>query len=128
MNAVGGSASGGRGRLARMWLQLEEAYRMRRIAMRSSETFVLGAITGGVIGWLWGRQIGEYVGERTRGVRARAADAFRAVDEGAGKVLDRGGEALRRADGFLQDTKEHVSEALRAGEETIRPASTPERA
>jgi hypothetical protein len=38
-------------------------------------------------------------------------------------VLDRGGEALRRADDFLQDTKEHVSEALRAGEEAIRPAA-----
>jgi hypothetical protein len=108
-----------------MWRQLEEDHRMRRIAMRSSETFVLGAITGGVIGWLWGREIGDYVGERTRGVRTRAAEALRAVDEGAGKVLDRGGEALRRADGFLQDTKGHVSDALRAGEETVRPSSTP---
>jgi hypothetical protein len=35
-------------------------------------------------------------------------------------VLDRGGEALRRVDGFLQDTREHVSEALRAGQEAIR--------
>jgi hypothetical protein len=111
-----------------MWLQLEEDHRMGRIAMRSSETFVLGAITGGVIGWLWGREIGDYVGEKTRGVRTRAAEALRAVDEGAGKVLDRGGEALRRADGFLQGTKEHVSEALRAGEETIRPSSTSEHA
>jgi hypothetical protein len=33
-----------------------------------------------------------------------------------------GAEALRRADDFLQDTKEHVSEALRAGQEAIRPA------
>jgi hypothetical protein len=107
----------------RMELQLEEGQRMRRTAMRSSETFVLGAITGGIIGWLWGREIGEYVGEKTRGVRTRAADGLRAVDEGAGKVLDRGGDALRRADGFLQDTKEHVSEALRAGQETIRPSS-----
>jgi len=28
MNAVGGSASGGRGRRARMWRQLEEDHRM----------------------------------------------------------------------------------------------------
>jgi gas vesicle protein len=97
---------------------------MRRTAMRSSETFVLGAITGGIIGWVWGKEIGDYVGETTRGVRTKAAEGLRAVDEGAGKMLDRGGDALRRADGFLQDTKEHVSEALRAGQETIRP-STP---
>jgi hypothetical protein len=38
-------------------------------------------------------------------------------------VLDRGGDALRRADEFLQDTKQHVSEALQAGAEAIRPAA-----
>jgi hypothetical protein len=93
--------------------------------MRSSETFVLGAIAGGVIGWLWGREIGDYVGEKTRGVRTRAAEGLQAIDEGAGKVLDRGGDVLRRADGLLQDTKEHVSEALRVGQEAIRPPSAP---
>ena len=91
--------------------------------MRSSEMFVLGAIAGGVIGWLWGREIGDYVGEKTRGVRTKAAGGVRAVEETAGKVLDRGGDALRRADSFLQDTKQHVSEALRVGEEAIRPAA-----
>jgi hypothetical protein len=44
--------------------------------------------------WLWGREMETYVAEK------------------AGKVLDRGGEALRRADDFLQDTRAHVSEAL----------------
>ena len=92
--------------------------------MRRSETFVLGAIAGGVIGWLWGREIEGYVGEKTRGMRAKAAEALRVVDEGTGKVLDRGADVLRRADGFLQETKEHVSEALQAGQETIRPSST----
>jgi hypothetical protein len=38
------------------------------------------------------------------------------------KVLDRGGEALRRADGFLEDMKAHVSEALWAGQATMRLA------
>jgi hypothetical protein len=38
-------------------------------------------------------------------------------------VLDRGGDGLRRADEFLQDTKQYVSEALEAGEEAIRPAA-----
>jgi exonuclease VII small subunit len=46
------------------------------------------------------------------------------VEEQAEKVLDRGEHALRRADEFLQDTRAHVSEALRAGEDAIRPAST----
>ncbi|HEX2404747.1 MAG TPA: hypothetical protein VHM29_08595 [Acidimicrobiia bacterium] len=71
--------------------------------MRTSEVFVLGAITGAVVTWLWGRKIADYVGEQTRGVRAAAAEGMRAVDEKAGQV---------------------VSEALRAGEEAIRPAPT----
>jgi hypothetical protein len=91
--------------------------------MRTSEAFVLGAIMGAAVVWLWGREMEEYVEERTRGVRTKAAGGVRAVEETAGRVLDRGGDVLRRADEFLQDTKEHVSEALRAGEEAIRPAA-----
>ena len=89
--------------------------------MRTSEVFVLGAIMGAVVVRLWGREMEEYVKERTRGVRTNAANGVRAVEEKTGKVLDRGGDALRRADEFLQDTKEHVTEALQAGEEAIRP-------
>ena len=92
--------------------------------MRTSEAFVLGALTGAVVMWLWGREIEDYVGEKTRGVRAKAAEGIRAVDRKTGEVLDRGGSSLRRAEDFLQDTKEHVSEALRAGQEAIRPAPT----
>ena len=72
--------------------------------------------------WLWGREMEAYVEEKTRGARTTVAEGVRAVEETAGQVLDRGGEALRRADDFLQDTKAHVSEALRAGQEAIRPA------
>ena len=90
--------------------------------MRASKVFVLGAIMGAAVVWLWGRDMEEYVEEKTRGLRTKAAEGVRAVEETAGKVLDRGGDALRRADGFLQDTKEHVSEALRAGQDAIRPA------
>jgi hypothetical protein len=100
----------------------------RRTAMRTSEVFVLGAIMGAAALWLWGREMEEYVAERTRGVRTKAAAGVRAVDETAGKVLDRGGDALRRADEFLQDTKQHVSGALQAGEEAIRPAAAPRKA
>ncbi len=90
--------------------------------MRTSVAFVLGAIIGGAVVWLWGRDIEEYVGEKTRGLRTKAEEGLRAVEEQAGKVLDRGGAALHRADDFLQDTKEHVSGALRAGQEAIHPA------
>ena len=90
--------------------------------MRTSEAFVLGTIVGAAVVWLWGRDLEAYVKEKTRGMRTKAAEGVRAVEETAGKVLDRSGDALRRADEFLQDTKEHVSEALRAGQEAIRPA------
>jgi gas vesicle protein len=90
--------------------------------MRTSEAFVLGTIVGAAVVWLWGRDLEVYVEEKTRGMRTKAAEGVRAVEETAGKVLDRSGDALRRADEFLQDTKEHVSEALRAGQEAIRPA------
>jgi hypothetical protein len=90
--------------------------------MRISGAFVLGAIMGAAVVWLWGREMEEYVEERTRGVRTKVAEGIRAVEEMAGKVLDHGGDVLYRADEFLQDTKEQVGEALRAGEEAIRPA------
>ena len=90
--------------------------------MRTSGAFVLGAIMGAAVVWLWGGQLEEYVQEKTRGVRTKAAEGIRAVEETASQVLDRGGQALRRADDFVQDTKEHVSEALRARQEAIRPA------
>ena len=90
--------------------------------MRISGTFVLGAMMGAAAVWLWGREMEEYVEGKTRGVRTKAAEGVRAVEEKAGQVLDLGAHALRRADEFLQDTRAQVSETLRAGEETIRPA------
>jgi gas vesicle protein len=96
--------------------------------MRTSRVFVLGAIMGAAAVWLWGREMEAYVGDKTRGMRTKAAEGVRAVEEKAGQVLDRGGDVLHRADDFLQDTKEHVSEALRAGEEAIRPAPAPREA
>lgn len=90
--------------------------------MNQVKVFVLGTIAGAIAVWLWRQEIKGYVGEQTRGVRLRAADGMRAVDEKAGEVLDRGGHSLRRAEGFLQNTKEHVSGALRAGQKAIRPA------
>ncbi len=93
--------------------------------MRTSGAFVLGAIMGAAVVWLWGREMEEYVEEKTRGVRTRAAESVRAVEETAGKVLDRGGDALRRADEFLQDTKEHVERGApgRAGSDSPRTST-----
>ena len=73
--------------------------------MRTSEAFILGTITGAAVIWLWGREIRGSVRGRTRELRAKAADGIRAVETQTGKVL------------------EHVSDALRAGEAAIRPAS-----
>jgi hypothetical protein len=94
-------------------------------AMRTSGVVVLGALMGAVVGavvvWLWGREMEEYVEEKTRGVRTKAAEGVRAVEEKAGPVLDRGGDAVRRVEGFLRDTREDVGEALRSGRDAIRP-------
>jgi hypothetical protein len=91
--------------------------------MRITDAFILGTITGAVVIWLWGREIQGSVQGKTREVRAKAAEGIRAVETQTGKVLDRGGSSLRRAEEFLQDTKEQVSGALRAAEGAIRPAS-----
>ncbi|HSL49140.1 MAG TPA: hypothetical protein VK878_08720 [Candidatus Deferrimicrobiaceae bacterium] len=90
--------------------------------MRASGAFVLGVIVGAAVVWLWGREMEEYVEDKTRGVRTKAAEGIRAVEETAERVLGRSAEALRRAGEFVQETGEHVSEALQAGEEAIRPA------
>lgn len=92
--------------------------------MRSRGAFALGAVVGAAGAWLWGRQIEEYVAQKTRRARKTVAEGVREIEEKAMQVLDRGGDALRRADDFLQDTKVHVSAALRAGEDAIRPAPT----
>jgi hypothetical protein len=97
-------------------------------AMRTSKAFGLGAIVGGAVVWLWGREMQEYMAKKTRGVRTKAAEGVRAIEENAGKVLDRGGAALQRVDDLLQDTKEHVSETLRAGQEAVRPAPAAKKA
>ena len=93
------------------------------MGMRTGEVFILGMFTGAVVILLWGREIQGSVRGRTHGVRAKAAEGIRAVETQTGKVLDRGGSSLRRAEEFLQDTKEQVSGALRAAEDAIRPAS-----
>jgi hypothetical protein len=92
--------------------------------MRTYEAFLLGAITGGVAVWVWGKEITGYLQEQTRGVRTQAAEGIRAVEEGTEQLLDRGADALRRAEDVLQDTKAHVRETLQKGQDAIRPVPT----
>jgi hypothetical protein len=44
--------------------------------MRTGGAFVLGAIMGAAVVWLWGREIEGYVAETSRGVRTKVAGAF----------------------------------------------------
>jgi len=74
--------------------------------MRTGEAFILGTISGAVVVWLWGRELGAYAAAGTRGVRARAAEGMRAVEAKAGRV------------------GKHVGGALRAARKAIRPART----
>ncbi len=96
--------------------------------MRASDGFILGAITGAVIVWFWRREIEDYARDKTRGVRTQAAEGLQAVADGTEKVLDRGGDALRRAEAFLQETKAQVGEAFRGGQDAIRPTPPPREA
>ena len=93
--------------------------------MRASDGFILGAITGAAVVWFWRREIEEYARDKTRGVRTKAVEGLQVVADRTGQVLDRGGDALRRAEELLQDTKEQVSEALRSGQDAIRPTPSP---
>ena len=96
--------------------------------MRTYEAFILGAVTSGLVAWFLGEEIAGYVRERTRGVRTQAAEGLQTVADGTGKVLDRGGEALRRVEEVLQDTKAQVGERLQQGQDAIRPTPSPREA
>ena len=93
--------------------------------MRTSEGFILGAITGAAIVWFWRREIEDYARDKTRGVRTQAVEGLQAVADSTGKVLDRGGDALRRAENILQDTKKQVGDVLRTGQDALRPTPAP---
>jgi hypothetical protein len=92
--------------------------------MRNIKVFLLGAFTGGIAVWVWGKEITGYLQEQSRGVRTQAAEGIRAAEESAEQLLDRGGEALRRAEDVLRDTKAHVRETLQKGQDAIRPVPT----
>ncbi len=86
--------------------------------MRTYEGFLLGVIAGAAVVWCWRRELEACARDKTRRVRARAA-------EGTEEALARGGNPLRRAEEALQDTRGQVGEALRTGEDAIRPTAPP---
>ena len=45
---------------------------------------------GAAVVWLWGRELEAFMEEKTLGVRTKAAEGVRAVEEATGKVLDGG--------------------------------------
>jgi hypothetical protein len=83
--------------------------------LRRREVHVRGTLEAAERGMIDGVRV------QGRAVSLRAADRLQTVAEGTGKVLDRGGDALRRAEALVQDTKEQVSDALRRGQDAIRP-------
>ena len=93
--------------------------------MRASNGFIFGVIAGAATALFWRREIEDFADSTTRGVRTRAAEGLQAVAEGTGKLLDRGGDALRRAEEGLQGAKERVGDALRSGEAAIRATPAP---
>lgn len=49
--------------------------------MRLHEAFIIGAVTGAAVVWLWGRTIEDRIAAQTRAVRTIAADGIQAVEE-----------------------------------------------
>ena len=49
--------------------------------MRIDEAFALGAMTGAVVVWLWGKKIEDGLGEKARRIRTNAANRIQAVEE-----------------------------------------------
>jgi len=53
---------------------------MKGITMRRDEVFLLGAVAGALVVWLWGPKREDRIGRETRRVRAKAADRIQAVE------------------------------------------------
>ena len=49
--------------------------------MRAADVFTAGAITGAVVVWLWGKEIQDFLGAKTREARTQAADAIGVVED-----------------------------------------------
>jgi hypothetical protein len=83
--------------------------------------FFAGAVTGGLLVWLFRDEIQAYMDEQARRARARAADQIHGFGETAERAFDRAAVPLRRAEEMLDHGKAQVSDTLRAAEQTLRP-------
>jgi hypothetical protein len=63
--------------------------------------FILGAVTGGAIVWFWGREIREYIDERTLGLRRAVAARLQAAADSLQATADK-----------LQSAKETIESGL----------------
>jgi hypothetical protein len=70
--------------------------------------FIAGVIAGGLAVWMWGDDLGHYLAERTRGVRAKTADQIQLVQQAA--------------EAALTTAKEQITSTLQSGQDAIRPS------
>jgi hypothetical protein len=62
------------------------------------KSFVLGAVTGGLVVWFWGQEIREFIDERTSGARKAVADRL----QGAADGLQAAAEGLHSAKATIE--------------------------
>ena len=53
------------------------------------KSFILGAVVGGAIVWVWGREIREFVDERTLGMRRALAARLQGAADGLQATVDK---------------------------------------
>src|ERR1041385_3636056 len=76
--------------------------------------FILGAIVGGVMMYLWGEQITEYLETNTRELRSKGADTLRQAGARGAGTLKQAGEMMQSASGKLSDRLAVGQEAVRS--------------
>ena len=93
--------------------------------MRSYEAFILGAITGGVAVWVWGKEITGYLQEQTRGVRTQAAERSTRSKRARSSCSTAAGMPCGAPRRFCRTPRQHVRETLqhRAGRDSPRPVT-----
>jgi hypothetical protein len=97
--------------------------------------FLVGAVAGGVAVWLYREQIQDKVGERSTGMRARAADTLETLQHRAESVMDRAkgtivtglragqdylGTAGPKAESAMDRARDRIVTGLRAGQDYLR--------
>jgi glycerol uptake facilitator-like aquaporin len=70
--------------------------------------FVLGAIVGAVVVWVWSEEIRRFTNTKGRSARLVAADTLQSVQSVAEEMFD--------------SAKGQVTSTLQAGQDAIRPA------